>query len=258
MDSFTSRNHINIEPIPITIRFEAPSQLRCWLFELVKSLGFSIKAFRGIICQYSYQSADPNNWDENSFMESEIMFLLENCQWNFIYDIIEATFEKLPQQYRQPFSDSINNFFISNGYGWKLEDGQILSRGDDTFEQSIKSAVECVKDTNPDAFSEIMESIVDISKRPEPDVTGAVQHSMAALECFCRSIFGNEKKTLGELINSYRDEIPKPLDTVMEKLWGFSSEQGRHLNEGKTPAFEEAELTVHICAALITYFKKKN
>lgn len=257
MDSFTNRNQINIEPREITIRFDAPTELREWLLGLIKKLKYSIASFRDIVCQMSYQTANPNQWGENSYMEEEIRGLLANCQWNNIYDIIEATIEALPPQCKKTFSDSINSFFISNGYGWKLENGQIISRGEDAFEQSIKSAVECVKDTNPDAYSEINKALVDISKRPEPDITGAVQHSMAALECFCRSFFNDERKTLGELIKHYRNKIPNPLDVAIEKLWAVSSEQGRHIKEGKTPAFEEAELTVHICASLIEYFKSK-
>lgn len=256
MDSFSSRNRINIKPISVTIRFDAPQELRVWLFDLVKKLGFSIKAFRGIVCQMSYQTADPNNWGENSFMESEIRVLLENCRWNYIYDIIETTLVALPQQIKKPFCDNINNYFISNGYGWKLENGQVLSRGDGAFEESMSSAVTCVKETNPDAFNEIREALFDISKRPEPDVTGAVQHSMAALECFCRSIFGEEKKTLGEIIKNHRDDIAKPLDNVMEKLWAFASNYGRHVQEGNVPLFDDAEFVVHICASLIVYFNQ--
>lgn len=53
------------------------------------------------------------------------------------------------------------------------------------------------------------------------------------------------------------DVIPKPLDVALDKLWGFCSEYGRHLNEGKAPAFEEAQLVVGICASIITYLQSK-
>lgn len=256
MDTFSKRNCINIEPVPITIKYDAPQELRMWLFDLVKRLGFSIKAFRGIVCQVSFQTADPNNWGENSYMESEIMILLENCRWNCIYDIIEAIYEIIPQQSKQPFCDNINNFFLSNGYGWKLENGQVLSRGDEAFELSVNLAIENLNASNPDACNEIKEAITDISKRPDPDITGAVQHSMAALECFCRRWFNDEKPTLGKLIENHRYSIQPPLDQAITALWGFASERGRHLKEGKPPSFEDAELTVHICASIITFFKR--
>lgn len=256
MASFTERNNIPIEPSEISIRFKAPAELREWLFGLIKRLKYSIKSFRDIVCQMSCQSPNPNQWGENSYMEDEIRELLAKCQWNIIYDIIEETYKQIPVSTRKDYTTSLNNFFCVNGYGWKLENGQVLSRGDDAFEQSVKSAITCIEFSNSDAYYEIKEALVDISKRPEPDVTGAIQHSMAALECFCRSLLNDEKHTLGELITHHRDSIPKPLDVAMEKLWAFSSEQGRHIKEGKAPSFHEAELTVHICASLIVYFNQ--
>jgi hypothetical protein len=44
----------------------------------------------------------------------------------------------------------------------------------------------------------------------------------------------------------------------MEKIWGFASEQGRHLREGKEPTQEETELAVHVAAAVATYLAKKS
>src|SRR4029077_19967160 len=35
--------------------------------------------------------------------------------------------------------------------------------------------------------------------------------------------------------------IPKPLDTAIERMWGYASEMVRHLREGRVPAREEAE-----------------
>lgn len=256
MSTFSERNQINIVPVEISIRFDAPPELRAWLLPLVKRLNFSIASFREIISQTSFLSLDSNQWSENLFMESEIKELLDKCQWNYIYDIIEETYTQLPTNKKEEFASNINKFFISNGYGWKLDKGLILSRGDDAFEQSINSAINCIEQSNPDAHSEIRKALVDISKRPESDVTGAVQHSMAALECLCRDYFDDSKRNLGDLIKIYRDRIPKPLDDAMAKFFGFASQHGRHIEEGNMPSFEDAELTVHLCASLIVYFKK--
>ena len=97
-----------------------------------------------------------------------------------------------------------------------------------------------------------------MSKRPTPDITGSVQHSVVALECLCREITGEKSLTLGKLINTHSQIIPKPLDKVVSGLFGFASEQGRHLREGGAPDYEEAELVVHLSASLCTYLTKKN
>jgi hypothetical protein len=100
------------------------------------------------------------------------------------------------------------------------------------------------------AANEIHEALKDISRRPSADVTGAVQHSMAALECVAREIDGSSD-TLGQIIK--RLTIPPPLDGALHRLWGFASEQGRHIQEGGEPNFEEAELVVTVASAVSVY-----
>ncbi|HEX3008098.1 MAG TPA: hypothetical protein VHO90_10830 [Bacteroidales bacterium] len=51
--------------------------------------------------------------------------------------------------------------------------------------------------------------------------------------------------------------IPSPLDQAVTKIWGFTSEQGRHLKEGQNPSCLEAELVVEVTSAITTYLGKK-
>ena len=81
---------------------------------------------------------------------------------------------------------------------------------------------------------------------------------MAALECVARVCCGDEKSTLGEILKRYRDLIPKPLDEAVTKIWGFASENARHINEGREPTIEEAELVVTMVAGVSTYLSKKH
>ena len=107
------------------------------------------------------------------------------------------------------------------------------------------------------AKSEIKEAIKDLSRRPGPDVTGAIQHLLACLECVCREVTSDKKSTLGELIKKFPGVVPRPLDLAVEKIWGYTSEQGRHLREGQVPSYGEAELVVEVTAAISTYLGKK-
>ncbi len=107
------------------------------------------------------------------------------------------------------------------------------------------------------AKSEIEEAIHDLSRRPKPDITGAIQHALACLECVCREVTGDKKSTLGDLMKKATGIIPSPLDQAITKIWGFTSEQGRHLREGQEPDYLEAELVVEITAAISTYLGKK-
>lgn len=148
---------------------------------------------------------------------------------------------------------------MEKGIGWKLVHGILETRGEEAFEQEIKDVVDTLGEAKLDTTqNEIREALKDMSKRPIPDITGSVQHSVAALECLCREITGGKNLTLGKLINSNPQILPKPLDKVVSELFGFASEQGRHLREGGAPKYEEAELVVHLSASLCTYLTKKN
>lgn len=105
------------------------------------------------------------------------------------------------------------------------------------------------------AASELREAAVDLSKNP-PDLTGAVQHALAALECIAREHCGDHS-TFGKLLERYPDLFPRPLDRGIEKVWGFASEMGRHLQEGRTPKPEEAELLVGLATGCCTYLARK-
>jgi hypothetical protein len=146
----------------------------------------------------------------------------------------------------------------SNGIGWKIENEIIVTRGDQTFETAVKIVVTVLKAAKLEtAKTEIKEALADLSRRPHPDITGAIQHSLACLECVTREITGDTKSTLGELMKKFPNVIPSPLDQAVTKIWGFTSEQGRHLQEGKAPEYIEAELIVEVTAAISTYLGKK-
>ena len=98
---------------------------------------------------------------------------------------------------------------------------------------------------------------MDLSKRPEPDLTGAVQHAMAALECTAREITKNPSATLGDILRRHTNLFPKPLNEAVPKLWGYASETGRHLREGRTPTRLEAELIVGVASSCCTYLAGK-
>lgn len=132
-----------------------------------------------------------------------------------------------------------------------MEDGRIVFRGSEAFGLATRDAVACMQLAGtPTAANEVHEALKDISRRPSADVTGAVQHAMAALECVAREVDGSTE-TLGQIIK--RLTIPPPLDGALHRLWGFASEQGRHIQEGRSPSFEEAELVVTVASAVSVY-----
>jgi hypothetical protein len=155
------------------------------------------------------------------------------------------------------FKDRLNQYFLENGIGWELKDGQIVYRGSETFTESTKEAEAVLTETGrPAAAREIHEALQDISRRPKPDVTGAIQHVFAALEATARDVLGEPKPTLGQLVP--RLNLPAPLDTAVEKLWGYASERARHGREGQEVSAEEAELVVSVACAVCTFLSRRS
>ncbi|MGO4571039.1 AbiJ-NTD4 domain-containing protein [Microvirga sp. 2TAF3] len=239
----------------ITVREDAPDELREAIVMLADNLGLRPENARLEVCGILLTQPDRNNWTPYPNIFEEVQWYVRNCPWYRVYDIAEGFYSRLASQdwdKGQEFEVRLNEFFRERGIGWSMESGRVVARGSEAFTTASKEATSLMKATGrTTAANEIEEALQDISRRPSADVTGAIQHAMAALECVARDVFGKPNKTLGQLISEL--DIPKPMDTALEKLWGFASEQGRHIREGRNPRFEEAELVVTVASAVSTY-----
>jgi len=188
---------------------------------------------------------------------------IESCDWFKVYDIAEALYAALAPKVlwiEPPYQSRLNDVFIENGIGWQMIKGKIQIRGPEGFESALVKARNQLQGAERlTAANEINEALRDLSRRPEPDSTGALQHGMAALECLVRDLCDDQKATLGALLKFHKERlnIPSPLHTVLEKIWGYASEKGRHLKEGRAPGPEEAELVVMLSAAFISYLSSR-
>lgn len=258
-DTFSKRQGLHtINEKEITVREDAPEGLRGFVKMAFYELGKNPSDLRAITTRVLKIPPDRNNWSEFPNIDYEVAQHLEDCEWYFVYDIIEVIIQNLKPDEKEEFINELNEYFLTNGIGWKIENDQIETRGDEVFETAVKR-VESVLETAKlqTAQSEIKEAIGDLSRRPTPDITGAIQHSLACLECVVREYTGDSKSTLGDLMKKFPGVIPRPLDQAVSKIWGFTSEQGRHLREGQTPDYLEAALVVEVTAAIATYLGKK-
>jgi hypothetical protein len=238
------------------IREGAPDGIRFALREIARECGINPTPMRAIVCRILLVPPDPNNWSDYPNIWLEVESLLDACEWYFVYDICEAFYAFLSQHMPNnalPFVQRINRAFERLSIGWRLIDGRLEYHGTEGFSEAVGSAVEMAEQSGMQtAASELHEALSDISRRPNPDTTGAVQHSLAALECVAREITGERSATLGRLVQRHLS-LPSPLDAAVEKLWGFASNTGRHLEEGRAPAFEDAEFVVSTASAVCTY-----
>lgn len=268
-EPFSRRHGFRQENPPITIWEDAPEDFRHAVLQVAKEdCGLSPHDLRDIVCKVLRKRPDPSNWSPYPNVWNKVEWLVEQSPWFRVYDIIETIWERLEEKPvksqggylpAQPlFEAEVSELMAEFGIGWKLEDGHVQARGEESYESYLKAAEDSLREAGkPTALTELKEAIRDISRRPTPDTSGAIQHAMAALECVARDATNDPKPTLGKLMQMHPGLFPKAVDSAVEKLWGYASENARHGREGNDPTREEAMLVVGISATLANYLIHK-
>ena len=235
------------------------------VIQTADELGYLPSALREVVCRVLRERPDPNNWSERPNIWGEVQDLIFGCEWFEVYDVIEALHAKFTaddrdrrSKYASRFSEEINDYFVQKGVGWQLANGQVVARGGEVFETVVKTAAEALDDSGRSTASRhFREAIRDLSSRPDADLSGAVFHAMGALEAVARDLTGDPNSTLGQAIKRHPNLLPKPLDSAVSQLWGYASNEGRHVREGQKLNRETAELVVGLAAVMATYLVRK-
>lgn len=255
MDSFSQRHGLVRPDAEITIRNDAPPQVRDATIQIAYRSGLKPSDIRELLCQILFRSPDRNNWSEFPNIDGEVRELIDDCAWFEVYDLIEMLALKSERR-GLSFADEMNRFFRAAGIGWQLIGNRVETRGTEVFEAAVRQGqAELLHQGRKTAATELHEALNDLSRRPLAETTGAIQHAMAALECVARDVAGS-KDTLGQLIQRNPGIFPPPVNQIVEKAWGYTSNYGRHLTEGKPPQFEEAELMVGLSGVLCRYLAR--
>jgi len=266
---FSKRHGYCSAPKEIAVWEDAPEPLRHFVLETAVEMKFGPSDLRGAICSVLRVRPDASNWSEYPNIWNEAERRVYGCEWFRFYDFVEKVYQGLstrwpnensglngPKRGRR-FEEALNEFFIDEGIGWQMIQGEIVTRGTETFESNVHGAVDVLEAAGrATARDEIHEALIDLSRRPDADLTGAIQHAMAALECVARDVCGDARATLGEVIKRYPGTIPKPLDESVSRAWGFASETARHIREGGKPGRKEVELIVGLAATIATYLSR--
>ena len=251
-DTFSQRHGFVSSDVEIEIYTDAPEEARMAVVMGAEKLGLEPSEIREVICGLLLRRPDSSNWSEYPNVWGEVLRIIYDCPWYKVYDIAEALSRQLlPMEHSEEYAEILNRCFYENGIGWEMLNGEILYRSD-TGSDTIQKTLQDLEATErKSAASELREARKDISRRPSPDTTGAIHHSIAALEAVARDISDEPNDTLGQLIP--RLDIPKPIDKAAEKIWGFASNYARHVQEGQVVRLAEAELVVNFSSALCSY-----
>src|SRR6266446_5217153 len=152
---FSKRHGYSSQPREITIREDAPESLRYFTLETVIQLGFGPHALREDACAVLHVRPEPGNWSAYPNVWEEVQRLIYECDWFRVYDFIERLYvrfleadEELAKEkrYAPEFQSALNDFFVEQGIGWQLTAaGEIVTRGTETFEATLRGAVETLK-----------------------------------------------------------------------------------------------------------------
>ena len=194
MQRFSKRHGHSSAHSEISVRDDAPEELRGVVVDIAYEAGLTPKKVRSVVCRVLRRRADPNNWSDFPNVDSEARDYLDSCKWYEVYDIIEALYGAAERsdgfgrtEPAKTFMEEINDYFERRGIGWQLIDGEIQTRGEEAFELIVNSAKSQLSDSGRvSAAKELHEALVDLSRRPDPDITGSIQHALAALECVAR------------------------------------------------------------------------
>ena len=262
-DSFSRRYGHGPDEPEITIRNDSPQDVRAAILSIAEGeLGLAPSFLRDILCTLLRRFPDSSNWSEYPNVWSECQELIRGCPWYKVYDFVEIVNDKLVSNHdtdkAEKWERLINEYFLERGVGWRVTDGLLEIRGPEAFEIAVDTARASLEAVSlVTARTEIHESLRDLSRRPEPDLTGAIHHSVAALECTARELAGDRRATLGDLLKKHPDLVPRPLDDSLSKMWGYASEMARHIREGRTPSRAETELVVGVAASTCSYLASK-
>jgi hypothetical protein len=206
-----------------------------------------------------------DSWQPSSQMR-EAYELIESCEWWKVFQVAETIHARVGRNslpgagpiLAKQYEAAINQFCLMHDIGWRMALGQFERRGAILEDKLLRDAEEQLRATGRQtSANELQKAISDLSKMPSPDITGAVQHTGAAIECLARELCGDPTLTLGEIIKKHDRLFPGAYRKLAEGIWGIASNQGRHLTEGGEPNIDQAMLLVGVVAPLCSFLLRQ-
>jgi hypothetical protein len=129
---FSKRYGYTGQPKEITIREDAPENLRCFVLQIAVDSHLSPSCIREITSAILELRPDSSNWS-GPYIWEEAERHIYGCEWFKVYDIIERIWKYLKTSVggssAAAFEEAINDFFVEKGIGWQLVKGEIITRG---------------------------------------------------------------------------------------------------------------------------------
>ena len=181
--------------------------------------------------------------------------------WDEVCHFIEFTAQNCPKNLSGNFIKSCNEVFTKEAAAYRLVNDQIIPL---TSEEEIESIGEAIN--SPHQYSGVRrhleKAVRCLSDRKSPDYENSVKESISAVEALCKSITGDNKSTLGDLLKRIEKDygMHKAFKEALSKLYGYTSDEGgiRHamLEESKI-SYSDAKFMLVLCSAFVNYILGK-
>jgi len=125
----------------ISIREDAPRELRSVIVDIAYEAGLAPGQLREVVCRVLRVESDPDNWSDFP-ITLEVKGELLRCEWFEVYDIIEEIPDAITDGTPTEFEDELNKYFLRKGIGWQLIDGRVEVRGPEPFEIAVSGALD--------------------------------------------------------------------------------------------------------------------
>lgn len=201
---------------------------------------------------------EPEAYDSSVHYEHEASRLLRQAPWYSVYDLIQSCWPLLGYLNKDHFAKRVNEYLRSASLGWQFVDGSWNKVGDEVGTQNIMTAQNVCSDVGLEDAAEDLGKAWSFCNQPNPGLKkDAISAAMRALE----RVVQNHANQDGVSLNRIRwpaDNSPhESLRGAINSLYRWSSEQARHAKEGSNIREPDAELIVHISAALIRYIVQR-
>ena len=194
-----------------------------------------------------------------------IFTYFESAQWYEVYDFVEFIIQEVPSF---PFSErpdlfrkDVNKVLEREASGYHLVGQRVVP----IIDQAEVDEVEGALLSNLQSVSEHLKRAIEfLSDRQSPDYRNSVKESISAVEGQVRDALGEEKGTLGKLLEQLdqKKSIHPALKGAFDRLYGYTSDESgiRHalIEEGREVTFQEAKFMLVACSAFVNYIRESD
>ena len=185
-----------------------------------------------------------------------------NCAWNEVYDFIESSAKKHPNNYAtERFLAGCNVVFEEELSGYRFVGYQIAPITSEDAIATIEQAQQPTHGLQPVA-AHLRQALSLFSDRKQPDYRNSIKESISAVEAICRLVAQSPKATLAEALKALAPKVPlhPALSGAFEKLYGYTSDANgirlALLDESNLEQ-EDALFMLVSCSAFINYLTAK-